>query len=305
MDTYNVNLGGDYLTFSRVQDGEEKSKPARSRKPETAPPKKTPPERPAVAGLRRFMDRRREFMKLVCSLPEREYLFLTLVPDKARNPEAIADPTIWQAWLNRFRSAFTYHLPKGFYLWKAELDSDGKGIHFHLIVTTGDDIDKERFKAWANQAWGRIVKSDWGRLVDVQEMTPARIGYFFKVRKNAHSLELERMLGKNFSFGLIGRKNCALKPVNHYLVSAATIERIREHLIKHTIVQSKYRPGGKVNTAHVFSIKSDFCFHAFLGALRPTIETILEASQHDSSESSSRLWPEVGAVRSGGAIQRC
>lgn len=293
MANFSVNLGGDYVTFAKIPSGEDSVPITTQTKDGTEHSKPSPPKRPASAGLRRFMDRRREFMKLVCSLPDEKYLFLTLLADKARNPDAISNPKIWQKWLNRLRTAFLYHYPKGFFIWRVEMDTDNLGIHFHIIVNTGEDTIPDDFKIWACKIWGRIINSTWERIVDVQEMTPAHIGYFFKNEKKSHSHELECLLGKSFSFGMIGKKNCNFKPVKNYQVDSEIIEIIREVLTKQTILQRKFRPGKRINTAHIFRIKSDYCFHAFLGELRPKIQDILEDAGHEPRHATVRPWAEM------------
>ncbi|MBG0789849.1 MAG: hypothetical protein H0S80_05050 [Desulfovibrionaceae bacterium] len=275
MQEYRINLGGDYLTFyggSPVNSGESPTK-EQSR---TVTAKATPSAPQAPQHTRNHKDRRRKLLKWACSLPEGDYQFLTLATDKRRNPKAYKNPKQWQAWLNRFRSAFVYRFPKGFYIWKVEYDSDHLGVHFHLIVKTGAGTQLEDFHDWATKVWRRIVRSSWERLTDTKELTAARIGYFFKKQKANHDSALTMQLGRAFSFGLVGKKNAVFIEPKPYKPSQAQMERIRALLRAEIDRQAQHRHG-VINQRQLNSINSDFCFQAFLGAeLKANIQSILE-----------------------------
>lgn len=273
MSNISLNLGGDYLTFSREQ-------PRGPTAPKAAPTTQAKPIGAAPSQpqhSRNHKDRRRTFLKEVCSLPAGNYFFLTLATDKKSNPDLYRQPDRWKAWLKKFGGRFQYRFPTGFYFWKVEMDSDRKGVHFHLIVSTGDDTGREEFHDWATAAWRRVVRSPWDRLTDTRQLTAARIGYFFKQHKHERDAELVASLGRSASFGLVGRKNAALIRPRAYRPTEDQLQRIRALLTQATHEQAQHRFNGRVNQRHLNNIKADFCFHAFLGAdLKAQIQNILE-----------------------------
>lgn len=206
-----------------------------------------------------YKKRRNTLLKILHSLPQCEHLLLTVVFDKKKHPILSEQINSFSNYLKRFRSAFSHKYPKGYALWKLEMDEDQQGLHFHFIVHVPGE-NQIGFSEWATSTWERILESDFPRLVDVSPIGYKSFGYLASNKKKYRDMVLFEKLKNRYSFGIIGKKNMPLIEKEVLKVSKEQMEKITNYLSELAIANSN---SSDIHQ-HLYNLENGCFFHVGL-----------------------------------------